>query len=121
VIHVAQTDRERSYLQAVRRKVCSVCLEARDDGSCGLTGRTCAIEEHLPAIAAAIAATRSRHLEDYVDAIRAEVCDRCRHQDASGVCELRSAADCALESYLYLVVEAIEEVEGPLLPAPVVS
>lgn len=30
---------------------------------------------------------------------------------------LRGAADCALDTYLYLVVEAIEEVDGPLLPA----
>jgi hypothetical protein len=120
VSNAAKAEREQGYLQALRSRVCAVCLDARDDGSCGLAGRTCAIEEHLPAIATAIAATRSRHLEDYVDAIRAEVCSRCRHQDASGICELRNAADCALESYLYLVVEAIEDVEGPLLPMPVV-
>jgi len=76
----------------------------------------CAIEEHLPAVVRAIAGTHSRRMEDYVDAIRAEVCCRCRHQDAAGQCELRGAGDCALESYLCLVVEAIEEIEGPLVP-----
>jgi hypothetical protein len=109
-------DRQRRYAEAIRRRVCSVCLDARDDGRCGLTGRTCAIEDHLPGVADAIAATRSRRLEDYLAAIRARVCSRCRHQDAAGACELRGDGDCALEPYLYLVVEAIEDVEGPLLP-----
>jgi hypothetical protein len=108
--------REQGYLEAIRRRVCSVCLDARDDGSCGLTGRTCAIEAHLPGVISAVAATHSRRMEDYVDAIRAQVCSHCRHQDSVGNCELRGAGDCALETYLYLVVEAIEEIEGPLLP-----
>jgi hypothetical protein len=118
VSNVSTADRRETYMEAIRQKVCSVCLDARDDQSCGLTGRVCAIEEHLPGVAAAIAATRSTRLDDYLDAIRSEVCRRCRHQDAAGACELRGAADCALETYLYLVVEAIEDVEGPLLPEP---
>lgn len=108
--------RRESYMKAIRSRVCAVCLDARDDGSCGLTGRSCAIEEHLPGVAAAIATTRSRRIDDYIDAIRAQVCSCCRHQDAAGVCALRGASDCALETYLSLVVEAIEDVEGPLLP-----
>jgi hypothetical protein len=107
----AQADKKRAYIEAIRRHVCSVCLDSRDDGSCGLTGRVCAIDVHLPRLVEAIVATNSRSMDVYYDAIRAQVCSRCAHQDHEGHCALRGAGDCALETYLPLVVDAIEEVE----------
>ena len=50
--------------------------------------------------------------EDYIDAIRRHVCTVCTAQDSDGSCGLRQEVQCALDAYLMLVVEAIEEVTG---------
>jgi hypothetical protein len=107
----AWDEAKRTYMEAIRRHVCSVCLDSKDDGSCSLTGRVCAIDAQLPALVAAILATRSRRMDDYYDAIQGQVCPGCR-QDQAGRCALRDAGDCALATYLPLVVDAIETVEG---------
>jgi hypothetical protein len=99
------------YLDAIRRRVCAVCLDGRDDQSCGLSARTCAIEDHLPQLVRALSSVpTSKRLEDYADAIRAQVCSVCRHQDEKGSCDLRNHGDCALDAYLSLVLDAVEEV-----------
>jgi hypothetical protein len=108
-------ERYRAYAEAIRRRVCSVCLDQADDGSCGLSGRVCALERHLPALVDALAGIRSERMADYVAAIEAQVCGRCE-QDPSGACRVRDGAGCALYSYLSLVVEAVEDVHGSLAP-----
>jgi hypothetical protein len=108
-------DTRRTYMEAIRRHVCSVCLDSRDDGSCSLTGRVCAIEARLPALVEAILTTRSHRMDDYYDAVQAQVCPGCPHQDRAGLCMLRNTGDCALETYLPLVVDAIETVEARAL------
>ena len=102
--------RLQEYLDVIRRNVCTVCLDGRDDRSCGLSGRTCAIESHLPALVRALSSIESSKLEDYETAIRAHVCSECVEQDAAGRCELRDNGNCALDAYLMLVLDAVEEV-----------
>lgn len=106
------TERERAYLEAMRAHVCRVCLDQRDDGTCGLTRRTCAIEAHLPRLATVLAGIDSRQMEAYDAAVRAEICPSCAQQDAEGRCATRDAGDCALLTYLPLVLDAIESVNG---------
>jgi hypothetical protein len=106
--------RYQSYWDAIRRRVCGVCLDAADDGSCGLTRRVCALEKHLPALVGALVAVKSDRMDEYVAAIEAQVCGHCPDQDAHGQCRLRDAGRCALHAYLSLVVEAVEDVAGPL-------
>jgi hypothetical protein len=106
--------RNLAYMEAIRRRVCAVCLDGRDDRSCGLTGRTCAVEEHLPQVVRALSAVSSGNMQDYEEALRAQVCSRCDHQDDRGVCRLRDRADCALDAYLSLVLDAVEEVNQRL-------
>jgi len=89
-----------------------VCLDSRDDGGCGLTGRSCALDAHLEALLAALLAVDSPRIDDYAAAVRAHVCSRCDSREADGVCRLREAAACALDAYLPLVIEAIEEVQS---------
>jgi hypothetical protein len=101
------------YRDAIRRRVCAVCLDSADDGSCRLSGqRTCAIDEHLPRVLEAIRDVRERRDGTYASAIEARVCRQCVSRDAHGVCALRPGGRCALDVYLPLVVEAIEEVDG---------
>jgi hypothetical protein len=100
----------QEYLDAIRTRVCAVCLDARDDRSCGLSGRVCEIETHLPAIVAALSSVESTRMEDYENAIRARVCSACEKQDAAGRCALRDDRTCALDVYLSFVLDSVEEV-----------
>jgi hypothetical protein len=105
-------EKYQAYWDAIRRKVCSVCLDQANDGSCGLTRRTCAIESHLPRLAAVLSAIDSPRMDDYVAAVEAQICSRCPQQDAQGSCDLRNEGACALHTYLFLVVEAVEEINA---------
>ena len=105
-----EESRREAYHEAIRAKVCGVCLDQRDDGTCGLTRRTCAIERHLPRLADVLARVHSTRMEDYEDAVRAQICTACPEPDADGRCALREHADCALLAYLPLVLDAIDSV-----------
>ncbi len=118
--------RYEAILTAIQARVCRVCMDQKDDGTCGLRKRVCAIETHLPGVVQVVAGIDSDRMEDYVAALESQVCGGCAQQDASGSCSLRQEGECALHSYLSLVVDAIQDLrraEGrpPLLlaaPAP---
>jgi hypothetical protein len=102
-----------AYWNAIQRRACGMCLDAADDGSCGLPReRTCTLSAQLPTIVETILQVTSDRMDDYVTAIEATVCARCAQQDAHGRCGLRNEGDCGLYTYLPLVVDAIEEVKG---------
>lgn len=103
-------DAYAAYWSAVRREVCSVCLDCRDDGECGLSGRVCSLRSQLPRIVDVVFSTQSPRMDEYFGAIGEHVCRRCPEQDGKGVCKVRGRGECALDSYLPLVVSAIEEV-----------
>jgi hypothetical protein len=115
----------RSFWEALRSRVCSVCLDGTDDGSCGLSrnqrsqrGQSCVIERDLPRIVDTILAVRSGRMDEYVAAVEAQICGRCSEQDARGLCRLRQKGECSLSTYLPLIVDAIEEVNGPTQSLP---
>ena len=112
---VPRDERYRMYMEAIGRRVCSVCLDRRDDGSCGLTHRTCAIEAHLPDLVEAVTRVESDRMDEYIAAVEAQVCGRCEKKAGLG-CRFQELGECALDTYLYLVVEAIEEVRGRTRP-----
>jgi len=107
-------ERSLTELEAlVRTRICGVCTDRKTDGSCGLPDPgTCALFRLFPQVAAAIQSTNSDRLEDYVEAIRRRVCSVCETQDRDGDCSAREQVQCALDAYLLLVVEAIEEATG---------
>lgn len=97
--------------EALKERVCSVCFERNDDGTCGLPPeRTCALEAHLPDIIRAVEAVESVDLEPYVESIRTRVCPHCS-QDAEGRCVFRDNFDCSVDNFLYLIVETVEDVK----------
>jgi len=99
--------------QILRARICRVCSDRREDGSCGLEKPAdCAIFRYLPELARAIQATESADVKDYVRSIRSQVCSICPQQAADGSCELRQEVRCALDAYLILIVDAIEEAIG---------
>ena len=105
-------DKYRPYRDAIRRRVCTICLDGKDDGSCGLAvPPACAIEEHLPRLVDAILDVRDRRDDAYASAVEARVCGHCSHRDNLGFCGLRRDGRCTVSVYLPLIVEAVEEVE----------
>jgi hypothetical protein len=72
----------------------------------------CALFQLFPRVARAIQMTHSDDICDYVQAIREQVCSVCHMQDRDGSCEMRPSAACALDAYLLLIVDAIEEAAG---------
>jgi hypothetical protein len=108
------------YWQAFKEWVCAACLDRRDDGECGLPRtRTCALKQHLGLIVDTLHRTKSRRVEDYLDAIQDRVCSKCPEQNALGICALRDHADCALNTSLSLVLDAIDDVDRQqAAPAP---
>ena len=107
-------DRSLTEVEAVvRNLICKVCSDRKEDGTCGLEEPAqCALFRLFPQVAHAIQTTSSDNLQDYIDAIRRNVCTVCTSQDSDGDCGRRQEVRCALDSYLLLVVEAIEEATG---------
>jgi hypothetical protein len=107
-------DRSLAELEAiVRNKICKVCTSRTVDGECGLENpSSCALFQLFPRVAQAISSVSSDNINDYIEAIRRQVCSICADQDPSGRCETRQQVQCALDAYLLLVVDAIEEATG---------
>jgi hypothetical protein len=106
------------YEAIVREKICSVCSDRAVDGGCGLEQPSeCALFRMFPQVAAAILATNSDDIQDYVKAIRKHVCAECGEQQPDGTCIPRREVRCALDAYLVLVVEAVEEATGKVFDA----
>ncbi|MFN7992910.1 MAG: hypothetical protein U0Q18_04890 [Bryobacteraceae bacterium] len=103
-----------AQLEAViRDRICRVCTDRNTDGTCGMAEpSSCALFRLLPQVAAAVRSTDSNDIQDYIAAIRRDVCSICTSQDHEGDCTLRQEVQCALDAYLLLVVEAIEEATG---------
>jgi hypothetical protein len=100
----------------VRNRICSVCTDRTVDGKCGLEEpEGCALFRLFPEVAKAIQATNSDQIGDYIDAIRQTVCSACNERAADGTCEVREQVRCALDAYLLLIVEIIEEATGKTL------
>jgi hypothetical protein len=107
-------ERSLAELEAiVRKRICSICTERTAQGECGLENpSSCALFTLFPQVARAIQSVSSDDINDYINAIRAGVCSVCHEQEADGSCETRKIVQCALDAYLLLVVDVIEEATG---------
>jgi hypothetical protein len=101
------------YRDAVRRRVCTICLDGNDDGSCALDPASpCALQLHLPRIVDAVHDARARGERARSAAVEALVCGHCPARDGLGGCRLRNDGRCAVAVYLPLVLEAIERADS---------
>lgn len=107
-------DRSLAELEAiVRNRICKVCTERTVDGQCGLEQpSSCALFRLFPQVARAIQSVQSDDIHQYIEAIRNGVCSVCADNAADGSCETRQQVQCALDAYLLLIVDAIEEAAG---------
>ena len=103
----------------VRNRICKVCTERTVDGQCGLEEpSSCALFRLFPQVAVAIQSVESDDIQQYIEAIRRNVCAVCADQARDGSCETRQQVQCALDAYLLLVVDAIEEATGKTFSKP---
>jgi hypothetical protein len=107
-------DRPLAELESiVRNRICAVCTERKAEGGCGLERPSgCALFDLFPRVARAIQATDSNDIQQYLEAIRRDVCSVCLEQEPDGSCERRRQVQCALDAYLLPIVDAIEEATG---------
>ena len=107
-------DRSVEEIEAiVRNRICRVCTERTTEGQCGLESPShCALFRLFPQVAQAIQSVKSDDIHQYIEAIRRNVCSVCQEQARDGSCEVRQQVQCALDVYLLLVVDAIEEATG---------
>src|SRR3954471_10151181 len=98
---------------SVRNRVCHVCSDRTVNGDCGLANpASCSLFQLFPQVAKAIQSVQSDDIHQYIEAIRRGVCSACMDQEPDGSCETRQQVRCALDAYLLLVVDAIEEATG---------
>jgi hypothetical protein len=107
-------ERSLAELEAiVRKRICGVCTSRALSGDCGLEEpSSCALFQLFPQVAKAIQSVKSDDIQLYIDAIRRNVCSVCTGAAENGSCETRQQVQCALDAYLLLVVDAIEEATG---------
>lgn len=91
-------------LAEIREHVCSHCIERLPGAPpCGVQGKTCGIEEHLPELIEICSTTDSQLIDPYLERFHDEVCTHCEAQDGPN-------CPCALSYLLPLAVTAIERV-----------
>lgn len=101
------------YEEAVVRHVCAHCIDFGEDGIChNPDPKGCAIFRYLPELIAIADRVRERRIQPYIDAVRKEICMKCRSGSPGDPCPLRDTLDCGLDRYLPLVLEAIEEINA---------
>ena len=97
----------------IRQKICAVCVDRNVDGSCNrLAEGACTLIAKLPLAAEAILKVHSDRMDPYIQSIRDNVCVHCDLRYPDGECASRDTDNCMLNSYLPIVVEAIEEFFG---------
>jgi hypothetical protein len=98
------------YEAAIRRYVCSRCIDFGADGLChSKDPQGCAIYRFLPELIRIAEGPDDPSMESYLRAVREDICSHCR-EALTWPCPLRTSADCALDRYLPLVIEAVAEV-----------
>ena len=100
----------RLYEEAIRARVCAKCIDFGEDGLChSADPKGCAVFRFLPELVAIAERLDAPTIQPYVEAVRREICDKCSNRNLEGRCVVREALDCALDRYLPLVLDAIED------------
>lgn len=91
--------------------ICPLCIEHRSDGSCGLERvEECPIATHLDALVYTAVTVHSPRMNEYVDAIRSDICPTCRHRALPvDRCDVRSEGHCALDTFLLPALEIVDD------------
>jgi len=98
------------YRKVLDREVCSKCRKGGYENSCQVGAQgICPLNLYLKNIVEAVVSTpKSGRAADYLPKIRQLVCAQCENQDEHGACGSRDQAACGLDSFIVLVIQAIE-------------
>ena len=96
------------YLQAIKEKVCSHCIERGPNGECRISSdKVCTIESNYERIVSAVLSASSDRYEDYIGALRRNVCQDCGYGSPTS-CDDRDHVECPLDRYYPMIVDAVE-------------
>lgn len=103
----------KEYLEAIREKVCAVCVDSDEEGKCTLNSKEiCAVEMFLPKIVEIVKNRKSNDIWDYYEEMKSKICAECNAKTKDDSCYLREDANCSLDRYFPLIVDAIRKVEA---------
>ena len=103
------------YWQAIREKVCVVCMHGDGKGNCNLPAvQQCALKVFFPDVVMNVVNARTDSYERSLDVMRRHVCILCDFQQSDMKCQLRDEQSCALDRYHPLIVDTIKSVEKQL-------
>jgi hypothetical protein len=118
MLEAGARDPYHAYREAIRSRVCAVCLDGTDDARCALASRErCPLDALLERLVDAIRDVKLRRDDAFAAAVEARVCAHCTQRDSLGLCRSRRDGRCAVAVYLPLLVEAVLEVDGRPDPA----
>ncbi len=99
------------YFEAIRSRVCVICMEVNEEGKCTLHGKDrCIVQKALPRIVNIVNRTHGTVLEDYLVQFRNVVCSSC-YPGGENECISRHEIACVLDRYFALVIETIQGVQ----------
>jgi hypothetical protein len=93
----------------VRETICRACIYETAGGGCSLRGMECPIIGRIDRVIEIVRTTHSDCIDPYVERVREVVCSQCQMQNEQGRCALREHADCALDDYLLLLIDLVEQ------------
>ncbi len=95
----------QEYLDEIREKVCSRCVERPEGGPpCVPLGKPCGVELHLPQLVESVREVHSGLIAPYLESDRCHICTTCSYLHGEH-------CPCPMDTLAVLVVEAIETVE----------
>ena len=114
------TGSRKQFSQAIHARVCHNCRSIRQDLACGLVGSVCPIETNIRDILQIAGYARGDRGQAYMRELRSTACAACEQWADQARCPADAAARCAVNRYLELVFEAIDDVQkwAPVKPAP---
>jgi RNase P subunit RPR2 len=95
----------------LKELICPVCVERGPKGTCNLSDlEQCPITLHLPGLVEVVRSVHSDQMEDYLEKVRQDICTNCQSAlSPVGQCDVRNAGHCALDAYLLLIVQIIDD------------
>ena len=98
------------YWESIRGSVCRKCIDGDGTGNCRLPrGETCALITFFPEVVSMAGRLDADTFDEYLKAIRTNVCMQCENQSLEGTCAKRDAVECALDRYYPLVINVLED------------
>ncbi len=95
----------------LKKIICPVCVERGPKATCNLWElEECPITLHLPRLVEVASSVHSDQMKDYIEKVRQDICTTCQSAlSPLSKCDVRDAGHCALDAYLLLVVQEIDD------------